>query len=283
VLARYLDDVWRTLGEPSPFVVVDAGAGPGTLARSILAARPACGDAMHYVAVEISPTQRAMHPDGVESRADLPAGPFHGVVVANELLDNIPFRLCVYDYAWREAYVASGGGGTFAEVLSAPLTPVPACLPSHPAHGSRAALQDEAVAWLADARARLTGGPVLVLDYADASTSSMARRPWREWLRTFRHHDRGQHYLHEPGRQDITAELALDQFPEPDAMRTQAQFLRRWGIDDLVATGREHWAANAGHPDLAAIAMRSRPVEAEALLDPAGLGAFLAVEWRPPA
>ena len=42
VLARYLDDVWRTLGEPSPFVVVDAGAGPGTLARTIAAAAPAC-------------------------------------------------------------------------------------------------------------------------------------------------------------------------------------------------------------------------------------------------
>ena len=37
VLARALDGWWDDLGRPDPFVVVDAGAGPGTLARSILA------------------------------------------------------------------------------------------------------------------------------------------------------------------------------------------------------------------------------------------------------
>ena len=64
-------------------------------------------------------------------------------------------------------------------------------------------------------------------------------------------------------------------------MRTQAQFLRRWGIDELVAEGVSGWTARAARPDLAALAMRSRPVEAEALLDPTGLGAFVVVEWSP--
>ncbi len=40
VLARYLDAQWEALGQPAPFTVVDAGAGPGTLARSVFAARP---------------------------------------------------------------------------------------------------------------------------------------------------------------------------------------------------------------------------------------------------
>ena len=38
VLARCLDAEWERLGRPDPFTVVDAGAGPGTLARSVLAA-----------------------------------------------------------------------------------------------------------------------------------------------------------------------------------------------------------------------------------------------------
>ena len=42
VLARALDTWWAELGRPDPFVVVEAGAGPGTLARSVLAAAPAC-------------------------------------------------------------------------------------------------------------------------------------------------------------------------------------------------------------------------------------------------
>ena len=75
VLGRYLDAEWERIGRPDPFTVIDAGAGPGTLARSVLAARPACLDAMRYVAVEASPAQRERHPDGIESRPDLPARP----------------------------------------------------------------------------------------------------------------------------------------------------------------------------------------------------------------
>jgi SAM-dependent MidA family methyltransferase len=119
----------------------------------------------------------------------------------------------------------------------------------------------------------------VVVDYARATTTELAARPWREWLRTYRSHGRGGHYLADAGEQDITVDVALDQLPEPDAVRTQAQFLRRWGIDELVAEGREAWGRAAAAPDLAAIAMRSRAGEAEALLDPAGLGAFTVAEW----
>jgi SAM-dependent MidA family methyltransferase len=279
VLARFLDAEFERLGRPEPFTVVDAGAGPGTLARAVLAARPACEPALRYVAVEVSPAQRRSHPPAVESRAELPAGPIDGVVLANELLDNLPFRLAVFDGAWREAYVAEGPEGAFIEKLAAPLDPVPAVLPARPAHGARAPLQDGAVEWLAEAKAIVRSGRVVVIDYARPITAEFAGLPWRDWLRTYRSHGRGGHYLAAPGEQDITADLALDQLPEPDVVRTQAQFLRRWGIDELVAEGREAWARSAASPDLAAVAMRSRAREAEALLDPAGLGAFTVAEW----
>jgi SAM-dependent MidA family methyltransferase len=281
VLARYLDATWEALDRPDAFTVVDAGAGPGTLARAFLAARPACLDAVRYVAVELSAAQRALHPAGVESRADMPEGPFDGVIVANEVLDNLPFRMCVFDGAWREAFVVTSDGA-FGEVLSAPLDPVPAVLPPAPAHGSRAPLQDAAVTWVADARSRLRRGRLLVIDYAQPDTASLAGQPWRDWLRTYRDQRRGDHYLAAPGSQDITAELAIDQFPPPDFMTTQAQFLRRWGIEELVAEGETEWAATAAAPDLQSMAMRSRAVEAAALLDPAGLGAFATLEWSHP-
>ena len=121
----------------------------------------------------------------------------------------------------------------------------------------------------------------MAFDYARDTTAELAGVPWRNWLRTYRDHERGGHYLAEPGGQDITSDVALDQFPEPDALRTQAQFLQQWGIDELVDAGRRAWAARAAAPDLAALAMRSRPVEAAALLDPSGLGAFVVAEWGP--
>jgi SAM-dependent MidA family methyltransferase len=280
VVARFLDAEWERLGRPDPFTVVDAGAGPGTLARSVLTAHPACEGALRYVAVETSAAQRARHPDGVRSAPTLPDEPFDGVVVANELLDDLPFRLAVFDGAWREAFVAVAPDGRLVEVLSAPFDPVPAVLPERPAHGARAPLQDRAAAWVGEARARLRRGTVLVFDYAAPSTASLAGRPWREWLRTYRGHARGEHYLAAPGEQDVTVEVALDQLPAADAVRTQAQWLRRWGIDELVDEGRRVWSEQAARPGLEAMRMRSRVSESEALLDPAGLGAFVAVEWR---
>jgi SAM-dependent MidA family methyltransferase len=280
VLARCLDAEWHRLGRPDPFTVVDAGAGPGTLARAVVAARPECAGALHYVAVERSAAQRAQHPDGVDARDALPGNPIDGVVVANELLDNLPFRLAVHDDGWREALVTVTPTGELAEVLAAPLDPRPAVLPERAPLGARAPLHDEAVRWLSAARALVRRGRVIVIDYARPTTAELAARPWRDWLRTYRGHGRGGHYLASPGEQDITVEVALDQLPEPHAVRTQRQFLLRWGIDELVAEGTRMWRQAAHQPDLAAIAMRSRVREAEALLDPAGLGAFTVAEWE---
>jgi SAM-dependent MidA family methyltransferase len=269
VLARWVDHVWREAGCAEGFTVMEVGAGPGTLARTLRTPH-------RYVTVERSAALRERHPSHVTSLAELPAEPFRGVIIANELLDNLPFRLAVYDAGWREAFV-EGTGGEWREVLSAPFEPVPTVLPATAAHGARVPLHDAAGAWVNQARALCDR--VLVFDYCTARTAELAARPWREWLRTYRGHERGDHHLHAPGSQDITTQVCLDQLPEPDALRTQAQFLQRWGIDELVEEGRQAWKAAAAAPTLAALAMRSRVTEAEALLDPHGLGGFMAIEW----
>jgi SAM-dependent MidA family methyltransferase len=281
VLARAIDTWWEAAGRPSPFVVVDAGAGPGTLARGVLAARPAVAvhGALHYVAVERAASQRAAHAGlpvtSVETRPD---EPFAGVVVANELLDNLPFRLAVNDGGWKEAFVDVDAGGRPVEVLL-PFSEVPACLPSTAAHGARAPVQEEAARWVGDVLACLRPpGRLVALDYA-SSTAAMAARPWREWLRTYRDHQRGGHYLADPGAQDITSDVALDQLPPPTTTSTQADFVRAHGLEELVEEGRRTWAAHAAAPDLAALTARSRVREAEALTDPAGLGGFTVAEW----
>ncbi|NBR00264.1 MAG: hypothetical protein EBT97_07380 [Actinobacteria bacterium] len=111
VLARWIDVEWERLGRPADFTVVDAGAGPGTLARAVLAAAPACSSVMRYVAVETSAAQRAMHPEGVDSVAAMPTDLRDGVIIANELLDNLPFSLWVHDDGWREACCRSRARG----------------------------------------------------------------------------------------------------------------------------------------------------------------------------
>ena len=278
VLARWIASEFERLGSPDDFVVVEHGAGPGTLARSILLAAPEWRD--RYVAVEVSAAQRALHPEGVVSTASFDE-PSCGVVIANELLDNLPFRLAVFDGGWREACVAVDRAGSLVEQL----VPAPAewaWLPSTAPHGARLPVQQRAAEWVTDRQRLLSQGTVLAFDYGTATSASLVGRPWRDWLRTYAGHERGAHYLRAAGEQDITTEVCLDQLPEPDAVRTQAQFLARWGVDELVDEGRRTWESHAAAPTLAAIRGRSRVRESEALLDPAGLGGFLAVEWVVP-
>ena len=290
VVGRAVDAWWREAGEPAAFTLVDAGAGPGTLARAVLAcdSQARAAGALRYVAVERSAAQRRRHPGGVTSKPDLPTEQFVGAVVANELADNLPFDVAVYDGGWRLALV-SERDGRLVEVLGAmpaDLAPLAAALPPTADLGDRAPLAAGAARWLGDALARLTTGRVVLLDYM-APTAELAGRPWRDWLRTYRGHERGAHPLADPGSQDVTAEVPLDQLAAvvraPDRVRTQAAFLAAHGIGDLVAEGRRIWAERAHVGDLAAVAARSRLRESDALTDPDGLGGFTVAEWLVPA
>ena len=279
VIARALDAWWKELGSPSRFDVVECGAGPGTLARSILSAQPECADVMHYVAVEISASQRALHPQGVESRETMPDGPITGVILANELLDNLPFRLFVFDGSWMEAFVSQATGGQFVEVLRTP-DAVPSCLPLNAPLGARAPIQDAAASWVRDSLAKISNGRLLLFDYCSVSTSEIALTPWREWLRTYRDQGRGRHYLSDPGSQDITAQVMFDQLPSGFSAATQADFLTQWGIDELVREGTEYWESMKNAPDVAAMKMRSRSAEGKSLTDQTGLGVFTGLSWQ---
>ena len=190
VVARFIDAEWERLGRPEPFTFVEAGAGPGTLARAVIAAQPACRDALRYVAVEVSAAQRELHPSGIESVANLPDAVASGVVFANELLDNLPFRLAVYDGEWREAHVASHPDGSFVEVLGDRLSVDRDVLPVPVRHGARAPVQDAAAAWVRSAlgllERRVCGRGRLCLDDRPAGRTPVpgvaahlpAQRPW---------------------------------------------------------------------------------------------------------
>ncbi|WP_420639295.1 SAM-dependent methyltransferase [Candidatus Poriferisocius sp.] len=259
VVARMLDRRWQELGRPAPFTVIDAGAGPGTLARTVAKADPGCSPALQWINVERTAAGRAAHTVG-RSRSDLPPGPVTGVILANELLDNLPVRL----------FDADGH-----EVGDQPPSPEDRLTPR----------QDHAAAWLAQSLSVVDRGTVVVIDYT-STTESMTRRPWPEWLRTYRGHQRGDDPWTAPGTQDITCEVALDQLAAvrpPTRVTDQATWLRAHGIDTLVAEGTAAWRAGAARGDLAALAGRSRAIEAEALLDPSGLGGFTVAEWDRPA
>ena len=270
VIAGALDAWWIELGRPDPFTFVDCGAGNGTLARAIVDAAPQCIDALEIVLVERSPVLRARHPHGArrQSRDTLPDKPIEGVVFANELLDNLPFDLRQRtDAEWRDVMVDVDADGELCD---------------RPAGDrGRAADHYAAIEWLRGAIDLVQRGRVVVIDYA-TTTDEMCERDWREWVRTYREHERGDHPLTDPGSQDITVDVAFDQLAAiraPNHNRAQHEFLRSHGIDELVAEGQQIWTERAHLGDLAALKGRSRLRERDALCDPDGLGAYRVIEW----
>jgi len=128
--------------------------------------------------------------------------------------------------------------------------------------------------------AKIGHGRLLLFDYCSAATSGIALTPWREWLRTYRDQSRGTHYLSDPGSQDITTQVILDQLPSGFTTSTQADFLTQWEINNLVSEGNAYWESMKNAPDVAAMKMRSRSIEAKSLIDQTGLGAFTALSWQ---
>lgn len=258
VIARAIDTWWRDAGRPDRLPVVDLGAGPGGLLRALELAAPEC--ARHW---ELTGVDRAT--------GDLSPDVDGAVVIANELLDNVPFGIGLRTADGDFVLAVEGEelpSSSWRRSQRAVSVDVPFGRPFPVLTGAAALVRD-----LLEAGARR----VVAFDYGVATTAELAERGG--WLRTYRQHQRGADPFHQPGYWDITTDLAVDQLPTPDRSRSQRSFLGEHGIEALVEEGRVHWAEHASAPDLTAMRMRSRVREAEALLEPTGLGAFLCLEW----
>ena len=326
LVAGVIDDWWDGLGSPDPWFVIEAGAGRGRLAADVLAAAPRCAAALRYLLVErsaalrdaqrdlvtLEPLEDAIGPtaavDGdldavpvagagpiVASLAELPVLPFAGVVFANELLDNLPFRVVERtDDGWSELRVGVNGDGAFVEVL----VPAAADLAAEAdlvvggaaadlvvgaaavSPGTRLPVPTGAREWLHDTARAVQRGHLVIIDYV-ATAAELVARGHDGWLRTYRDHARGASPLVAPGEQDITHDVPLEYLLhaadragwELVGRLTQAEWLTALGVDELVAQARAAWHERAHIGDLEALRHRSRVTEAAALTDPTGLGA----------
>jgi SAM-dependent MidA family methyltransferase len=316
-VARALDLGWHEMGDPDPFVVIEAGAGNGRLARDVLRARPDCVGALHYVLVErssalreeqrerleLEPADEALGPFAQESPEDtpipvsgtgpvfvalddLPALELTGFVLANELLDNLPFGVAESSAAgWSEVRITLASSGGLSEVLvpaeaadARALDAITEGVAVPP--GARLPIPRGIDAWFAACGRVLHRGTLFAIDYVD-DVRGMLQRGANDWLRTYRAQGRGVLPLEAPGTQDITADVVHEQLVRAaraagftlGADRSQAEWLDGLGIGGLVEAGRRTWEARAHIGDLEAVAGRSRSAEAAALTDPGGLGA----------
>ncbi len=270
-------DAWEALGRPEPLRVVELGAGDGTLARGILLGLEAGGIATDYTAVEISPGARErLRALPLRVEASLEAVPpiDPGVVLANELLDNLPFRRV----RWRGGELVElrvGVEGPRLVLVETPCEPELAALaPPDLAEGEEAVVPTGALA-LVEVLARvLRRGYAYLIDYGSAGG------PAGE-VHGYRCHAVLEDVLEDPGSADVTAGVDLGLV----AARAETLGLVHHGIVPqwraLLALGYERWAqgerarqadllaARRGFEAVRAWEGRSR---ASLLVDPAALG-----------
>jgi hypothetical protein len=63
------------------------------------------------------------------------------------------------------------------------------------------------------------------------------------------------------------------------SVNQQSAWLRKWGIDELADEGTKYWEQHKSSPDVFAIKMRSRGIEANQLEEQLYFGSFHVFEY----
>jgi SAM-dependent MidA family methyltransferase len=279
LVARQVGQVWDLLGKPDRMAVVEVGAGDGTLARQILegvAAVPELASAVGYVAVERSGGARSYLADiGVEVRSSLEDLSVEGCVLANEVIDNLPFRR-VRRRAGRTVEVLVGADdGRLVEVEGEPDPRLLERLPAQPEEGEERPVSEGAAAFVHQAAAALRRGYCFLFDYGFAA----GERPGP--VHAYRDHRVLADTLEDPGGRDVTAAVDLQAL----AQEAAAAGLSVWGPitqrDALLGLGFRTWMsglrsrqaeAQLARAPREAARLYSERQRASILVDPAKLG-----------
>jgi SAM-dependent MidA family methyltransferase len=281
LVARQVAEFWELMDRSELFDVVEGGAGDGTLAGQVLSALESpFREAVRYQAVERSPAARSalaslgLH--AVERFDQLePVG--NGCLLANEVLDNVPFhRVRGTDHGLRELLVDADGSGRFVLVEGPPSSEIVARLaPGDLAPGEEAVVSPGALTFLDQAADLLKRGYLWLVDYSSAPSEAQ--------VHGYRGHRVKEDVLADPGSGDITAGVDFQAL----ARHARGRGLRVWGPaaqrDVLLALGFREFDERAQARQVEAIAAR-RGVEAlriysnrnraNLLLGRTGLGAF---------
>lgn len=267
-----------------PFRFVEVAAGSGSLLRPLLQAV-----SVEAWAVEVSPPARSRLAEIVGRErvvTDLGAvpGPLRGVVLANELIDNLPMAIAQLGAeGWRERWVGRDDDA-LAFIDAEPRPEVVNWLERFAGpvdQGGWVEVQMEAGSWVKAALSRLEEGSLVVFDYGDTA-ENLAPRRRDGTLRTYRSHHLGPHPLDEPGATDITADVnftalvaAAEEAGAEVGLHRQDDFLGELGLRERISElrHRELELARAGN-EMERLRVRTVRTEAETLMHPRGLGDF---------
>lgn len=296
-IGRQLYSFWEKLKRPTPFNVLEQGAGRGLLARGVhdwaVNEVPDFARALEYTSTDMYTGQDSLRPSTLLR--------VH-VLLSNELIDALPVHVVeARDGQLYEVYVDCQDGHLY-ELLAEPSSPEvaqyldQARIPWRTFPDNwRAEINLDALRWIEQASTLLRPrGFLLAIDYGDKARALYTRDRRRGTLLCYYQHQTNEHPLLFPGAQDITAHVdfsALIARGRASGLRlhtytTQRVWLEECGLLHELEQRRTHdfsLAETSRASDQGQIALlhwynlRQR---AAILSDPGGMGNFKVLIMR---
>ncbi len=258
LMSRQVVEMWRRLGQPSPFSLVEMGAGRGLFALDFLhwvrETAPEFGRVLRYILIESSRqrTESAMIrlrsaalAAKVVVRDNLQAlEPVTGCFFSNELVDAFPVSVVARDGGrLKEVYVCWKDGAfreEFGPLSSTQVAQYVARYAPELEEGCRMEVNLAALDWLRALAGKLERGFVLAIDYGNLAPQLYRVPLPRGTLLAFRGHRAGENVYDAPGFQDLTAHVNFSALIDAGAAEglhltgftTQEKFLMALGESD---------------------------------------------------
>ncbi len=259
LIAVQIEVMWNTLGRPSPFWVVEPGAGDGRLVTDILSFADArmggFAGALRYVQIDRSANASQSDFGSRASRLrseGLPVSGIVGCILSNELFDAFPVhRFRVADGRVEEMYVSLDSEDSLREAYGPPSTDRIAgrlaALSRRLPDGFRGEVNLGIGDWMNEAAAALDRGYVLTIDYGYEADELYSDARRRGAFQTYYKHVGGSSPYQRVGRQDMTAHVDFSALIaegakaglRPVFLTTQAEFLASLGFEAMLASVRE--------------------------------------------
>jgi SAM-dependent MidA family methyltransferase len=282
LLALQLEEMWRSMGSPNDFTIVEMGAGDGVLSADIsqyiALEMPGFAESATYIATDLAPPSNSA---SVAQTSLLPTG-ITGCVISNELIDAMPVnRFIVQNGEVREIYVDYTDGAFVESIgdvsepeIAARVDPFLGSLPEN----YRGEVNLRIGYWADSVAATLDRGYVITIDYGYDRPELYKQTRIDGSLRSYFQHTLGQNPLSRIGKQDITAHVDFTAVDHTLGVMgfgrigkpSQQQFLLNLGIEVFLsdieqrAENRE-LSRSESQEDLAGVG---------SLIDPEGLGRF---------
>ncbi|MCL1593804.1 MAG: SAM-dependent methyltransferase [Actinomycetia bacterium] len=267
--------------------LVEVGAGSGALFKELDEVAGEAG--IGLVGVEVSESaRRKLRKDYPDSTIVATLGEVResarAVVIANELLDNLPAALARKTRdGWAELVVSSEGTVLVLEEVAARSTVAAWCDAMFPNIGPGGVVTAQLAVerWIETVLRMFGTVSLCIIDYA-ATAEELSARNISSLVRSYREQQTDLDWLSTPGENDITVDVNIDgvlnvcaRLGASVVVKSQRAFLLDLGADELVADQRdmEYLHASGGRV-MEQLMARSERIAIEALLEEDGLGGF---------